>query len=97
MLKWKYIFLTVSLIAFAIGFSDARPSVWFYMGRPVGAILFGLFLIAQVLEKESALYDEQARAAAKERSAKLPPQTAPGPSVSEEGLTTPALTTAHSH
>jgi len=62
MLKWKHIFLALSLIALAVGFSDARPAIIFDLGRPLGAILFGLFLIAQVLEQESALYDEQMRA-----------------------------------
>jgi hypothetical protein len=62
MLKWKHIFLTLSLIELAIGLSNARQNTFFYLGLPVGAVLFGLFLIAQVMEKESALYDEQKRA-----------------------------------
>ena len=62
-MKPKYIFLTFSLIELAIGLSNARQNIFFYLGLPVGAILFGLFLITQVLEKESALYDEQKRAA----------------------------------
>jgi hypothetical protein len=61
---WKYIFLALALVEFAIGFSDLRPTTFFYLGRPLGAILFGLFLIAQMLERESALLDEQNRAAA---------------------------------
>ena len=62
MMKWKHILLALALITLAAGFSDARPDNIFYLGRPVGAILFGLFLIAQVLEQESAMYDEQSRA-----------------------------------
>jgi hypothetical protein len=62
MLKWKYIFLALSLIALAAGFSDARPAIVFDLGRSLGAILFGSFLIARVLEQESALYDERTRA-----------------------------------
>ena len=61
MLKWKYIFLALSLIALAVGFSDARPAIVFDPGRPVGAILIGLFLMALVLEQELALYDEPTR------------------------------------
>jgi hypothetical protein len=64
MLKWKHIFLTLSLIELAIGLSNARQNAFFYLGLPVGAALFGLFLIAQIMEKESALYNEQNRAAA---------------------------------
>jgi uncharacterized membrane protein YtjA (UPF0391 family) len=96
MWNWKYIFLTVSLIAFAIGFSDAQATTLFDLGRPVGAILFGLFLIVQVFEKESALLDEQMAAEAAQRR-NLPDQKSGGISNSEEGLTGPALTTAHSH
>ena len=62
MLKWKYAILSLALIELAIGFSNARPNVFFYLGLPLGAILFSLFLIFQLMEKESALYDEQHRA-----------------------------------
>ena len=61
--RWKYIFLSLALIEFAIGFSDLRPNTFFYMGRPLGAILLGLYLVAQLLERESALLDQQNRAA----------------------------------
>lgn len=72
-MKLKYVFLTLSLIETAIGLSDARQNIFFYLGLPIGAILLGLFLIAQVLEKESALYDEQNRAL------ELAPERNPGP------------------
>lgn len=96
MLKSKYIFLTISLAGFAIGFGNVHPTVLSDMGRPVGAILFGLFLIAQVLEKESLLLDEQLAAERAQR-----PQE-PNKNLSnrcdlQEGLTAPALTTARSH
>jgi hypothetical protein len=95
MFQPKYIFLTFSLIALAVGFSDARPAVFFYLGRPVGAILFGLFLIAQVLEKESALYDEQKRAPEPTRkTGEIRKQPL---SIQKEMAHDPALTTAHSH
>ena len=68
MLKWKNIFLTLALVELAIGFSNLRPTTFFYLGPPLGAIFFGLFMITQLLEKESALLDEQNRAAALSRN-----------------------------
>jgi hypothetical protein len=59
MMKLKYILLTLSLAEFAIGFSNARASTFFYLGLPLGVIFLGLYLIVHSLEKESALYDEQ--------------------------------------
>jgi len=94
MMKPKYIFLTLSLIELTIGLSNARQNIFFYLGLPVGAILFGLFLIAQVMEKESALYDEQNRTTAltsKSREVRQRPLT-----LRREVAHTPALTTAHS-
>ena len=72
MSKWKYAFLSLSLMEFAIGFSNARPNVFFYLGLPLGAILFSLFLIFQLMEKESALYDEQNHAAQVARQPSTP-------------------------
>lgn len=57
----KNIALAVSLLAFAIGFTDADESL-FYLGRPVGSILFAVFMIFTVLEKETDLLDEQTKA-----------------------------------
>jgi hypothetical protein len=62
-MKWKHIFLTLTLLQLVIGFSAPRPNTFFFPGWPLGAIFFGLFLIAQMLERESALLDEQNRAA----------------------------------
>ena len=94
-MKPKLIFLILSLVEFAIGFSNARPNVFFYLGLPIGAILFGLFLIAQVLEKESALYDEQNRASeSATRSAGI--QKRRKPSIQKEVAQHPVLTSAHS-
>ena len=67
MLQKKNILLTLALIELAIGFSNLRHTTFFYLGLPLGAILFGLFMITQLLEKESALLDEQNRAAAQAR------------------------------
>lgn len=58
-MKLKNIFLTTALIAFAVGFSDVGESVFWYLSRPVGAILFMLFMIFTLLEKEAALFDDQ--------------------------------------
>ena len=68
--KWKYAVLSLSLIEFAIGFGNARPNVFFYLGLPLGAIFFSLFLIFQLMEKETALYDGQHRAVVPRRPAK---------------------------
>jgi hypothetical protein len=95
MMKPKHIFLTLSLIELTIGLSNARQNTFFYLGLPVGAILFGLFMITQVLEKESALYDEQNRTAELARkSREVRPQQLP---IQQKAAYDPALTTAHSH
>ena len=91
MLRWKNIFLAAALIEFAVGFSDARPAIFFYLGRPLGGILFGLFLIAMVFEKESELFDQQTRAQ-RARVEESPPKQ-----FSREVAAHPALANAHSH
>ena len=94
--SWKSIFLTLCLIELAIGFSDLRPTTFFYLGPPLGAIFFGLFLITQLLEKESALLDEQNRAAAQARNE---PIRTPAPSKNSrnEVATHPVPAIALSH
>jgi nicotinamide mononucleotide (NMN) deamidase PncC len=57
MTKMTKILLVVSLSAFALGFTGI---LWGF-GRPVGAICFGLFMISKLLEKETALYDQEQR------------------------------------
>jgi hypothetical protein len=67
--------LTLSLISFAFGFTEVLWGV----GKPIGAILFGLFLIFKLLEKEVALFDnelEQQHALAAKRAA-APQSVAP--------------------
>jgi hypothetical protein len=49
------ILLAISLSAFALGFTN----ILWGLGTPVGAILFGLFMISKMLERESALYDQE--------------------------------------
>ena len=51
------ILLATSLTAFALGFTG----ILWCLGKPVGAICFGLFMIFTMLEKETALYDEEQR------------------------------------
>jgi hypothetical protein len=94
-MKWKNIFLSASLVEFAIGFSDAQPNVFFYLGRPLGAIFFWLFLLCVFLEKEVALFDEQNRAAELEY-APAPARPAVEPR-RPEPATRPGFATAHSH
>jgi hypothetical protein len=62
MLKWRNILLALASILLAIGLSTARPDNLFFPGYPAGAILLGLFLIALVLEKESAMRNGQGKA-----------------------------------
>jgi hypothetical protein len=56
------IFLSVAVISFAIGLSEFAENSFFYMGRPVGAISFVLFMIFQFLKNETALYDAEQQA-----------------------------------
>ncbi len=74
-MKTKNIFLTLSLAAFAIGFSDAGDSIFWDTARPIGAILFMLFMIFNLLENESALLDEQNRFGAADRKRSQTPRT----------------------
>ena len=69
--KVKNIALTIKLVAFGIGFSDAGESIFWFMGRPAGAILFCVFLILTLLEKEMALLDQELRAEQEEMEKSL--------------------------
>jgi hypothetical protein len=53
--KWNHIFLALALAEFFMGISVVRPTTLFVPG-------LGLFLMAQKLDRESALLDEQNRA-----------------------------------
>jgi hypothetical protein len=64
-MKLKNICLAISIIGFAIGFSDARENIFFYLGRPVGAVFFILFFIFMLLENEAAKFDQETAAVAK--------------------------------
>ncbi len=51
------ILLALSLTSFAI----SPTGICWGLFLPIGAILFGLFMIFNMLEKESALFDEEQR------------------------------------
>src|SRR5262245_13581670 len=57
--------LVISLITFAAGLAfvtgiiDLGSVSALYVSLPAGAIFFGLFLISKLLEKETALHDEE--------------------------------------
>ena len=53
------IFLWLSVVSFALGASELADNRLVYIGRPVGAILFVLFMIFQFLKNETALYDQE--------------------------------------
>src|SRR5690242_5777341 len=85
------ILLAVSLTTLALGFTD----VLWGLGKPVGAICFGLFMIFKLLENETELFDqeEQLRLAQAARAAR---KDSPNPI--PEGKNTPfAVAIAHSH
>ena len=48
-------------LAFVTGLVNVRTAVWLYVALPTGAICFGLFLIAKLLEQETAQYDAEQR------------------------------------
>jgi hypothetical protein len=95
MLNWKRVFLGLSLLEFAIGFSNARPNVFFYLGLPLGAIFFILYLICQLFEKELAFDDEQNRAMELARQA-APPTPPPASISRSKDKTNPSFNAARS-
>jgi hypothetical protein len=94
MIKPKYIFLTLSLVGLTLGLGNVGHNVFFYEALPAGSILFGLFMIAQVLEKESALYTEEQRA--RETSPESGKNAKKHFNLQPEVAHNPALTTARS-
>ena len=89
----KYLALTISILGFVIGFSDLQENIYFWLGRPVGAICFGIFFIFTVLEKEFALFDEEQAKVPDLADANRSKNTA----CSRKESSTSALTTANSH
>lgn len=91
--------LAVSLTAFVVGSvvtfgSPEIPAGW-TVAMPVGAIFFGLFLVAFMLQKEVAKFDEEERARLK-LAERLPVRPANTAAISASTVTT-TLAPAHSH
>jgi len=59
MLKLKHILLGLSLAGMAVGLCAPSTLQFLDFALPIGAALFGMFLIVRALESESALMDEQ--------------------------------------
>jgi len=54
------IYLFLSIAFFAVGFTETENFVS-YLGKPLGAIFFGIFWIAYYLKEPVAQYDSEAR------------------------------------
>ena len=57
----RKLFLVVSLVEMAVWFVVPGENAFIYLSLPLGAVLFGLFLIFSVLEKETLLHHEENR------------------------------------
>lgn len=93
--KIKNIALTISILGFAIGFSDLQENIFFWMAPPVGAVGFVTFFILTLLEKEYELLDEQERTRFASLTIKTNSIATSRSSIKE--TCSPALTTAASH
>lgn len=58
-------------LAFATGILNAHDVVALYVFLPLGAVFLGLFLIFRMLEKETALYDQEQAAHTGLKTAKV--------------------------
>jgi hypothetical protein len=97
-MKLKHLLLGVSLTAFAIGFADIGAASQWGLARPLGAVFFILFLIVMLLEKETALYDEEQtrnRAQYENAIAKSPETATQNKTARPDD--SPSLTTSHAH
>jgi hypothetical protein len=73
------IFLAAAVIFFVIGMLDLAENAFFYLGKPLAAIFFILFMMFQFLQKEVALYDreqEAKRVALKDQAKRSKPTSA---------------------
>jgi hypothetical protein len=95
-MKTKNLFLTISLVTFAVGFFGKEESIINYMGLPVGAIFFMLFMVFTTLEKESALLDEQRKESAEIIEKHLRSRGPAASKTSDQENCAPVLTTASS-
>jgi hypothetical protein len=85
-MKIKNIALATSIFAFVIGFSDLQNNMFFWLGKPIGAIFFIAYYIFMLLDKEYAILDAQTSAELKR-----------SPGNSQMETCAPALTTAATH
>jgi hypothetical protein len=88
-MKLKHILLALSVLGVVVG--SVTDSIYLDVALPIGSILFGLFMVVTIMEKESALYDQQLGHTPK-RS-----HTSTGHKFSREQTKNPVLTHAHSH
>ena len=62
-LKPRFVFLALSMVELLIWFVLGGSSTIVVLSLPMAAVLFGLYLIFQMMEKETELYDQQHRVA----------------------------------
>ncbi|MBA4147856.1 MAG: hypothetical protein H0X66_07040 [Verrucomicrobia bacterium] len=58
-MKLRNTLLVISLIGFAVGFSDIQDNMLFWLGRPIGAIFAIVYFLFVFLEKPFAGYDAE--------------------------------------
>jgi hypothetical protein len=88
MSKWPKIFLVLSVIILGFGLTSAGGSVAYGALKPAGVILFMLFYIVHLFEKEMAQYDEETRSKTTQRKGSglaSNPKTNDGPSGQTHG------------
>ena len=67
------IFLALAVIEFVIGSTELAENNFFYLGRPLGAIFFILFMIFRFTNKEVQLYNQDQEARLAEVNARAKP------------------------
>lgn len=60
-MKIKYIALAIVVLGFGISFNTSLDARFIYLARPLAAVAFIVFMVCTLLEKESAIKDEQER------------------------------------
>ena len=66
MTKTSKISLAVSIIAFALGFTDAGSNFGWGILKPISAVAFMVFFLTNLMAKEVAIYDAEERVKRKE-------------------------------
>ena len=93
MTKMSKMLLTVSLISFAVGFTDILWGV----GRPFGAIFLGLFMVSKLLEKEMALFDQEQRVCLTAAQRYIASQPTKVPAAGRAGRKSAQFISSHAH